>query len=102
MHIRPSRGHVMKNVLSNIHPQDNNFITTTLIVLIATMLIMINPTLALASLATSVIIINKIILITNQITIILIIILISIIIKGTISTLALASLAASASAAIAL
>ena len=64
------------------NPQDIN--------LIATMLIMINPTLALASLAASVIIINKIILITNKMTIILI------------STLALASLAASASAAIAL
>ena len=80
------------------NPQDIN--------LIATMLIMINPTLALASLAASVIITNNMILITNQMTIILviilIIILISIIIKGTISTLALASLAASASAAIAL
>ena len=68
------------------NPQDIN--------LIATMLIMINPTLALASLAASVIITNKIILITNQMTIILISIIIT--------TLALASLAASASAAIAL
>ena len=76
------------------NPQDIN--------LIATMLIMINPTLALASLAASVIITNNMILITNQMTIILVIILIVTIIKGTISTLALASLAASASAAIAL